>query len=211
MRFVGPHALVLLAALACVVPAGCRCARVEESNDRLRREVHDLNEEVDALRRRNQELNNELSRASAAPDSLPESVRRAMPHVTGISIGRFSGSEDKDGDGVPEFLVVHVKSADGRDRFVQLVGTLTATALLTEDASGPVCLGSLALDPVALRGSYVSGFMGTYYRLDVPLDGKLMSRVGILDRQCTVTVEFADALTGRSHSAIASIDLRPRP
>lgn len=201
-----PGRLLLSAALV-LVPAGCEgVKRASRENDRLRAEVLDLKEQVQLLGDRNAELEAELRRPGPDLAALPPEWRANAPHVASISIGPLSHARDTDGDGRPDTLILYVRPADGRGRFVQMTGRLSGHAALLPAEGDAVTLGRVTLGPERLRDAYRSSVMGTHYTIDVPLE--LPDPVAGADpAECIAKVEFTDGLTGRSVTAQREINL----
>jgi hypothetical protein len=190
---------VLLAVLA-----GCG-KKASQANDLLRARIIELEAQVEALADRNRELETALQEATAGPENLPQEVLDNTPHVARIEIDRRSHALDADGDGRADGLLVYVRPADGRGRFVQLAGWLSVHAAdLPADADAD-SLGRVTLDPAALRESYRTSFMGTHYRVVLPVTPPS----GRSEGPCTVRAIYKDGRSGRSFSAQREIDLRP--
>ncbi len=188
--------------------AGCRSGGFANANDALRARVVELERQVGQLERRKDELAAELAGASAAPDSLPGEIRANTPRVTTLGIGTRSHvrpvREPRGEGGVrARRLLVYIEPADGRGRFVQMVGSLTVHVDVLPGDAEPVTIGHLDLAPAELRDAYRSGMLGTHYTAEVPLD--LSEAAGI--SRCDVRVVYTDGRTGRRLDAHASIDL----
>ena len=197
--------MVLSVVLASGGVGGCRSGGFANANDALRERVVELEREVGRLGRRNDELAAELARASGAPDSLPEVIRANTPRVATIGIGARSHVREPRGEGGVRArrLIVYIEPADGRGRFVQMVGALTVHVDVLPLDAEPVSIGHLDLAPDELRDAYRSGMLGTHYTAEVPLD--LSEAAGI--SRCDVRVVYTDGRTGRRLDAHASIDL----
>jgi hypothetical protein len=190
---------VLLALLA-----GCG-KKASRQNDVLRARVMDLEDQVERLTDRNRELEAALRQAEEAPGPLPEEIRANIPHVVQVGIDRRSHALDEDGDGRADALLVYVKPADGRGRFVQLVGRLGVRAVDLPLDADPVSLGQVSLGPTEVRDSYRTSFLGTHYTVTLPLTLPPDRPNG----PCTVHVVYEDGRTGRSITDQREIDLRP--
>jgi hypothetical protein len=190
---------VLLALLA-----GCG-KKASQANDLLRARIVDLEAQVEALADRNRELEAALGQAEAASGTLGEDVLANIPHVVRLEIDRRSHALDEDEDGRAEGLLVYVKPADGLGRFIQLVGRLSVLAADLPPDADAISLGRVTLDPTELRESYRSSFMGTHYRITLPVT----LPAGRPGGPCTVRVVYEDGRSGRSISVEREIDLRP--
>ncbi len=197
--------MVLSVVLASGGVGGCRSGGFANANDALRRRVVELEGQVGRLERRNDELAAELARASGAPDSLPEAIRVNTPRVATLGIGTRSHVRPvrEPGDVRARRLIVYVEPADGRGRFVQMVGALTVHVDVLPLDAEPVSIGHLDLAPAELRDAYRSGMLGTHYTAEVPLD--VSDAAGI--SSCDVRVVYTDGRTGRRLDTHASIDL----
>lgn len=178
---------LVLAALALSLPLqGCGAAgRVSRANDALRLEREALAERVASLEAANAELRAKLAEAE---HQTPPGLLDAAPRVASITISSLSLLEDR-----PPTAVVFIATADGRGRFVQALATLDVRVVDPGAAGGaPSLLGTLTVEPAALRDTLVSGLAGQGYRVRVPLDGPPIG-------SALVTVELRDELTGVTH------------
>jgi outer membrane murein-binding lipoprotein Lpp len=193
-----------LAAVILVLLAGCG-AKASRENSRLRAQVMDLEAEVESLTARNRELETALAetRAAAGDRTIPPDVQAAIPYVAVVEIDRKSYARDTDGDGRVDELVVYVKPLDGRRRFVQMAGSLTVTATVIVPDAEPVILARAELDPAQLRDAYRSSFMGTHYRVVLPLPAD------VPEGPVAISVTYEDGRTGRTIDALREIDLQP--
>jgi hypothetical protein len=192
----------LSAAAAIALLPGCGIRNFQNENDRLRALVLDLQQQVEALTSRTSELESALAAATAAPGSVPDSVRANLPHVAEISISRLSFARDESGDGQADAVTLYIQPTDGRGRFTQMTGTLAAhVALLPADADA-LTLGRTDLDPSALRDAYRSSFTGTHYTIEVPIRADSLQAT-----QAIARVEFTDGLSGAVLSAEREISL----
>jgi outer membrane murein-binding lipoprotein Lpp len=194
-------AVVLLVALA----AGCADKKASRENDALRARVMELEAQVERLTDHTGELKAALDRAEAVPETLPDQVRDNIPHVVRVEVERLSHALDEDGDGRAEGVLVYVKPSDGLGRFVQLVGRLSVHAAVLPPDADAISVGRVTLDPTEVREAYRTSFMGTHYRLTVPVT----LPAGLPQGPCTIRVVYEDGRSGRSVSAQREIDLRP--
>lgn len=193
--------------LAAVAVAGCGPSKntLSHENDRLRALAHDLERTNKRLDDRITELEAALREASASAsfEGVPPEVMAAVPHVVTVDIDRRSHVEDGDGDGRPESLVLYLKTRDGRARFVQAVGTLTADAAVIEPGRDAITVGRIILGPADVRDAWRSSFMGTNYTVTVPLDLTAAPDAAELIAQ----IEFIDGQTGRRIVEHRSIEI----
>jgi hypothetical protein len=192
--------IVLFAALACLFSCSSG-KRISQANDILRRRNHDLEQEVQALKRRNAELESEINAVASQPDDVSPELRAATPHVTEISIGRLTHIRDTDKNGEPDTLMAYVQPVDGRGRFTQMVGTITATVAIVPDEGEAQTIGRTLMDPVEVRDAYRSSFTGQHYLVEVPVTTDHRSA------SVVVRISYDDGLSGRTLSAERSIQI----
>lgn len=194
-RLAGP-AVVFSIALA-----GCRAKGkdFENENDALRRRVVELETELAAANARSTEMlakYEEMKRATA--DVTGQQVIDALPRCAGLTIDRFSGWVDADGDGVLDSIDIYVRPYDGRRRFVQVAGTLTVeAAALGAAGSGepPRTLGVATLSAADLREAYRSSPLGTHYTVHLPVSAADAPEPGTL----VIRAVLLDAVSGLEH------------
>jgi hypothetical protein len=200
--------LPLLTAAAIVATAaliGCGRRDFANENDVLRARVLELETQTAALERRIVELEAELAAQTIPPASLAPEIAANTPQVADISIDRLSHFQDDDEDGTIDALIVYIVPADGRDRFVQLVGRLSLHAALLPMDDEPQTIARVDLSPGAVRDAYRSSFMGTHYTIDAPVS--LPADAAAFDA-CDVRVTYEDGRTGRRLEAHRAISLR---
>lgn len=207
-------ALVPLLFLATIMFSGCRAGPkdFDNENDALRRQVGQLESEVARLAaERNEAIAQRelaLARLKATEGEPAAAVVRSMPASAGIRIGRLSGAiADADPDWV-DAVEVYVRPHDGRQRFVQVAGTMTVEAVRlgpagATDPAMPAMIGSVELDPDGLREAYRSSPMGTHYVVRVPLSTPIArEKLG----RVAITVLLEDAVTRQRHVATEVTD-----
>jgi hypothetical protein len=198
--------MVLSVAGLLILASSCRSpGRVAAENERLRFEVLELQSQVTSLQRLNQELRTELRRAADLPEELPEDVRAAIPHVTGFSISRLSFARDTNRDGAPDEIILYLNPVDGRGRFVQMVGPLTAIAALVPAEADATTIGRITLTPADLRDAYRAGFTGTHYTIHLPIQ---ITAEAAQDQSVFVRVSYTDARSGQTFTADRTISLQ---
>jgi hypothetical protein len=181
-------------------------ARVAKANDALRAKNASLERQVNELARRNKELEAQLQLAARPPSTLPEEILANAPQVTEITIGRLSHARDNDGDGRTDTLLLYLHPADGRGRFVQLVGTVSVHAVLLPGDADATTIGRVVFTPIQVRDAYRSTITGIHYAFDVPI--QLPQSEGTLAvGQAAVRAVYADGLTNRTLSADRTIKL----
>jgi len=184
----------MLPLAACSV-GGSRSASSE--NDRLRREVLDLNSRIQSLEREREELRVKAAGLVAHPSGplAPEALE-ALPLCTSISISSLSGLRAVDSGKTLAFMF---EPRDGKDRFTQVVGSATFSAafLPASGNSEAAPVQTARLSPRELRDAYRSGITGTYYEVLIPVPPGHTSSGGSI----SLRIDLADAVTGRTITA----------
>lgn len=200
------YATTMVLALATIV--GCSgSARVSGESARLRTDIVQLQDRIEQLERRNKELELELQRTSQAPGEMPNDLCQALPLVTQIEIQRLSFAHDTDGDGSADQLTLYISPQDGRGRFTQLIGELTASALHLPAQGEPQVIGRVTLTPVQVRDAYRSGVTGTHYTIEVPLDQLPRPSSADSPQDIFARVHYRDGMTGQTFTAERKISL----
>lgn len=168
-------------------------------NDRLRAENLQLQRAVEdlelALARKDDELGvmrQRLEGASPVPGAQ-------TPALTTIELGRYSGPVDTDGDGRDDVVRLYLKTLDQHGRTLPVEGTASVALVLLGDGDEqpPSAIADKAYDAQALRDSHRSGFTGTHYTFELPLNNA-PDGVSSLAARVTLT----DAATGAKHEAV---------
>jgi hypothetical protein len=102
-------------------------------------------------------------------------------------------------------LALVIASSDGLGRPLQLTGTVRASIAALVPGRDPIPAGSVTLGPKALRDCYRSGFMGTHYTIELPVewDGAEPAR-GL-----SVAGEFVDGVTGKTYPFLGTVPVVP--
>jgi len=153
--------------------AGCSARALGPSpNDVLRDENRSLRESNAELIARVHELEARLATVEAehAEGGIDPEVVANTPAARRLELKSGSVVEPLPGPPGRGVARVWLEPVDGRGRFVQVTGWLEV-AIAALPASGPaVPIGSVRLGPAEVRDAYRSGFMGTHYTVEVPVD-----------------------------------------
>lgn len=208
--------LILILGVASAL-AGCRAKGAWSESDDLRVQLAEAEGRVAALTLERDEARAKLleaERVRMSTGDLSAEAAAALPRVAAIEIDRLSGLTDSDPADTRPFdaIEVYLKPTDGRERFVQIVGSVSVRADLIPragSASGepPVTISSATLDPAHLREAYRSTFLSTHYTLRMLLDDATTPNMG--SGNIALSVEFLDALTGRVHRAERMVPIGP--
>lgn len=171
---------VLVTTLVALTLLGCHATVLNPTPaDPWRREIAEKDRKIASLEARVGELETALAERSATP--APEGSEAAVvpagavPHVAGIRLARQTGV-DPDSRGT---IRVWVEPFDGRERFIQMAGTLVIEVSVP-DPSGPdgrrtVCE---TFGPLAVRDAWRSGVMGASYAFALHLPEGVVVPVG---------------------------------
>lgn len=156
-----------------LVLGGCSARALGPSpNDALRDENRSLRETNAELTGRVRELETRIAalETERAPDGVDPDVAANTPAVGKLELKSGSVVEATAGPGGRGVARVWLEPVDGRGRFVQVTGWIEV-AIAALPVSGPaIPIGSVRLGPAEVRDAYRSGFMGTHYAVEVPVD-----------------------------------------
>lgn len=155
-----------------------------------------LDKVADDLRAENAALRDELEQTKLQVSALQSQLAArpgvaSLPALAGIAIDSLSGpSRDK-----AEFNV-SISTMDGSRRFVPFSGALKVEILAADAQDQAAPLAERSLEGQAVADAYRSSFMGTHYRVDVPLPESIRSAKAL-----RVRATATDASTGRDFTA----------
>jgi hypothetical protein len=186
----------------------CGARNFDNENDRLRRLTLEQGGKIKALEADRAELEAKLAEANRAREAaLDPDVLAALPRCAGIGLESLSGVQRaRDGEAGGPRVVAFIDPFDGRQRFVQIVGTLTVDAVIagpTGDAA-PLTV-TATLGPADVREAYRTTMTGYYYLVEIPVDAGAVPGEGTV----TIRARFVDALSGLTHEAEVTSRIRP--
>lgn len=200
--------LTLATLLACGLAsaAGCNSARIGGSTppDQV---IADLRAENDALKREVEQLNVQIDARLAEL----EAVRRAQgtpaptadaPRLHQVQLAGLSGAADSDDDGRDDTIRLYVVTRDQHGRILPVEGAAVVQAVRIEPERDADVVAQRAYDAAQFRGAYRSGLAGTHYTLELPLPDALDAA------ELTVKVTVTDAATGMALSAQKPVKLK---
>jgi hypothetical protein len=196
-------ALVSLAAASVLAGCGGR-ALAPSAGDALRSELAVRTKERDEARARAAELDAKMLALTAERNArIDPEVAEALPALATVSLSSLSTAR-LTAPTKAELAIVLVPS-DGLGRFIQMTGTVRASVAALVPGRPPVPAGAVTLAPKALRGCYRSGFMGTHYTVEMPVewDGAESAR-GL-----SVAGEFVDGVTGKTYAFLGTVPVVP--
>jgi len=206
--------LVLLAVVA-LSACGRRHDFTNEA-DLLRARVLDLEQQVGNMERANAKLEAKLARterranrlrpaeetdgpgsADEVDDAELAEIIANTPRVTRIDLSRLCHFRGAAGESADDMVVLYVTPEDDLARFVQMVGRLSVNVAVLPAAGAARTIAQRAFGPGEIRAAYRSGFTGSHYTIEVPIDPAAAGDAGVVD----VRVTFEDGLTGMRHTA----------
>jgi hypothetical protein len=167
----------------------------ENVNDQLRRENMELRRQLvdleQTIERRMDQIHSLQQQLATEPPAVPEAE---LVQFTAVRIGRYSGVLDTTRDGSEDTLRVYVHTLDQHGRFMPANGRAEIQAVAVAPGREPVVLAERAFSPAEFTAAYRTGFTGTHYTLETPLQTAVPPGV---DR-ATIVVRFTEARTGVS-------------
>lgn len=121
------------------------------------------------------------------------------------SLGLSSDSAARSTSPTTAQLAILLAPADGLGRFIQITGRVRASVAALPAGGEPIKAGSVELTPRQLRDCYRSGFMGTHYTIEFPVEWK----GGEGARALSISGEFVDGLTGRRYPFMGTVPVVP--
>ena len=214
------HSTAAWSAVAIAALSGCQAKVLSPTPaDQLRRQNAELLAKVESLERQLSEARTaaaeSAARQAAGPgpaegegQALSAEAIEATPHLAGISIAGSSHT-DRPLKGEGCIARIYVSPIDGLGRFIQVVGTASVTLYWSPPGCEAEVLSCHEFGPLALRDAYRSGFGGTHYTLEWPIerkespvpDGGAPGTVWNCGGPLEAKVEFTDARSGRVFTA----------
>jgi len=196
-----------VAALVIAATAVFGCSdRSRAVNAGLRDRIHELEEDVRSQSLQIEELEIQL-KATQTPSIEPaQSGHPSIPVVTRLRIDSTSGRRQDADDSGNRPLEVHLSAVDGRNRPVQLAGTIRIQVTLISEGQPPLELYSEELTPEEVRDAWRGGvFGGPTWLISVPLDArKIPDDTRFLD----VDIFYDDLRTGERLICGDKVDIR---
>jgi hypothetical protein len=190
--------------------------------DQLRRRNVELESKVDALERQLSEVRTALAssealRAEAArtadgpSPAMSAEATEATPHLARVGIGSASHT-DRAPSGGGCVARIYMEPVDGLGRFIQVVGSVSVTIYWSPPGCDAEVLSCHEFGPLELRAAYRSGFGGTHYTLEWPVEPKAAQVQPAGDATgralawtcgtpAHAKIEYSDARTGRVFTA----------
>jgi hypothetical protein len=194
-------AIVGLAAILFAV--GCNpTVFTPNQNDALRRQVRDLEEQVNAAKAKQVELEQQLVQSAKSAEeksSIDPAILAATPHVASVQIGGSSGFlASKVGVETGGCTArIYLEPSDGLGRFLQIVGSVQISVFDLRAGGKSQTLGTAEFSPSQVRDAWRGGILGSHYTFEIPLAGSDWNCQGSV----TAKLEFHDGTTGKIFTA----------
>ncbi|MFZ4642509.1 MAG: hypothetical protein ACOYMU_04090 [Phycisphaerales bacterium] len=194
-------AIVGLAAILFAV--GCNpTVFTPNQNDALRRQVRDLEEQVNAAKAKQVELEQQLVQSAKSAEeksSIDPAILAATPHVASVQIGGSSGFlASKVGVETGGCTArIYLEPSDGLGRFLQIVGSVQISVFDLKAGGKSQTLGTAEFSPSQVRDAWRGGILGSHYTFEIPLAGSDWNCQGSV----TAKLEFHDGTTGKIFTA----------
>lgn len=175
---------------------------LRKENAQLEAEVTSLQEKIDLRLAEIEALKAKDGRTAASPQGDAD-----LPRLAVIRFDRYSGAIDTNDDGVDDTLRMWVLTFDQHERFLPTTGKAVLQAVAIRAEQDAKVVADNTWDAATFDKTYRSGFMGTHYRLDLPLPADLDPSLDAL----TVKLTFTDAATGVTLTREAGVRLKLQP
>jgi len=174
--------------------AGCGIGSARLSP--LEMKVRDLERQKAQLAAQLEQSQVELEQVKAQVKTLaalPPGRQENLYALNAVTIGRFTGFYDKDGDGKRDKLVVYLQPIDRTGDVVKAPGVASVQLWNLNDPNGQALLGQWQVPPEEVCKLWFNSLAVTAYRLtfDVPASPALLAQ------PLTVKITFTVDLTGQ--------------
>lgn len=195
---------VIIVAIATIFSlGGCNpVALTPNPNDALRRQVRDLEEQVNAAKAKQVELEQQLAQSVKSAEeksSIDPAILAATPHVAMVQIESSSGFLASKVGVEPAGCTarIYLEPTDGLGRFLQIVGSVQISVFELKAGGKSQTLGKAEFSPSQVRDAWRGGVFGTHYTFEFPLEAADWHCQGSV----TAKLEFRDGTTGKIFTA----------
>lgn len=181
-------------ALAALLLVGCGPRNFQNANDELRAQRLELRQRVATLEEDLQQRLGEIEALRAQVEGPSAQLPGARPPVfAAVKLGRYTGPVDVDGEGGDDLIRLYVKTLDQQGRMLPVAARAVVQAVHLRPDAEPVLYAERTWEPDAFDAAYRTGFTGTHYTLELPLDDDAPDELTV---KITVT-----SAAGVTHSA----------
>lgn len=175
-------------------PADVVINELRDENVKLKAEVAKLEQAVAHRLAEIDTLERERQASREGVGGVPGATALRMVK---LSLDRFTGLVDTDGDGAVDVARVYVQPRDQHGRFLPVSATASVQAVALRADKDPVVLGRATYDLAAWDESYRSGFTGSHYTLELKLDSPVPDEA----KEVTLQVVVKDGVSGVEQTA----------
>ena len=203
MNLIQQQTVAIVGLAAILFAVGCNpTVFTPNQNDELRRQVRDLEEQVNAAKAKQVELEQQLAQSAKSAEeksSIDPAILAATPHVASVQIGGSSGYlASKVGVETGGCTArIYLEPSDGLGRFLQIVGSVQISVFDLKAGGNSQTLGTAEFSPGQVRDAWRGGILGTHYTFEIPLTGSGWDCQGSV----TAKLEFRDGTTGKIFTA----------
>ena len=203
MNLIQKQTVAIVGLAAILFSVGCNpTVFTPNQNDALRRQVRDLEEQVNAAKAKQVELEQQLVQSAKSAEeksSIDPAILAATPHVASVQIGGSSGFlASKVGVETGGCTArIYLEPSDGLGRFLQIVGSVQISVFDLKAGGKSQTLGTAEFSPSQVRDAWRGGILGSHYTFEIPLAGSDWNCQGSV----TAKLEFLDGTTGKIFTA----------
>ena len=203
MNLIQKQTVAIVGLAAILFAVGCNpTVFTPNQNDALRRQVRDLEEQVNAAKAKQVELEQQLVQSAKSAEeksSIDPAILAATPHVASVQIGGSSGYlASKVGVETGGCTArIYLEPSDGLGRFLQIVGSVQISVFDLKAGGKSQTLGTAEFSPSQVRDAWRGGILGSHYTFEIPLAGSDWNCQGSV----TAKLEFLDGTTGKIFTA----------
>jgi hypothetical protein len=187
---------VTIMLLSIIALGGCEPATPNATGDQDIIAVQKSNLELNA---KVVELENRVAQQSeqiTTLQGLGEARMDDLYYVDSVTLGKFTGGWDFDGDDIEDGVRVFIVPQDQYDSLLKSAGSVKVQLYDLNADPSEVLLAERTWTPAEMTDAWASGFMGSHFSLDCP-----WTQATPTGSDVTVRVEFVDSLTGKTFRA----------
>jgi len=180
--------------VAALLLPGCGRKSFKNANDELRAERQQLQQRVTELETQLEHRLGEIASLRARLDADAAQLPGGEPPLLStVKFDRYTGPVDTDGDGRDDVIRLYVRTLDQRGRMLPVAARAVVQMVRITPGTDPATYLERAWEPAEFDAAYRTGFTGTHYTLELPLDGAAPNELTV---KLTLT-----AAAGETHTA----------